>query len=158
MKSLECLDQFLSCLNARTSFLQLLKLLLETGIDQSSAKDKKMLIIVFCSLPSYNTALYLFDAYTDTTCSLCLCSLFHVVVDNDETSTKIIRHLNAQKGGRVTFIPLNRVKKPYVNYPQGSDVIPLLKKLRFSDSYSRAFEQVCNFFHVVLQYSQSLQS
>ncbi|XP_015079165.1 structural maintenance of chromosomes protein 3 [Solanum pennellii] len=69
-------------------------------------------------------------------------SLFHVVVDNDETSTKIIRHLNAQKGGRVTFIPLNRVKKPHVNYPQGSDVIPLLRKLRFSDSYCRAFEQV----------------
>ncbi|KAK4370653.1 hypothetical protein RND71_010128 [Anisodus tanguticus] len=69
-------------------------------------------------------------------------SLFHVVVDNDETSTKIIRHLNAQKGGRVTFIPLNRVKTPHVNYPQGSDVISLLKKLRFSDSYRRAFEQV----------------
>ncbi|KAM3232140.1 structural maintenance of chromosomes protein 3 [Capsicum annuum] len=69
-------------------------------------------------------------------------SLFHVVVDNDETSTKIIRHLNAQKGGRVTFIPLNRVKTPHVNYPQGSDVIPLLKKLRFSDSYRKAFEQV----------------
>ncbi|PHU14416.1 Structural maintenance of chromosomes protein 3 [Capsicum chinense] len=68
-------------------------------------------------------------------------SLFHVVVDNDETSTKIIRHLNAQKGGRVTFIPLNRVKTPHVNYPQGSDVIPLLKKLRFSDSYRKAFEQ-----------------
>ncbi|PHT46466.1 Structural maintenance of chromosomes protein 3 [Capsicum baccatum] len=72
-------------------------------------------------------------------------SLFHVVVDNDETSTKIIRHLNAQKGGRVTFIPLNRVKTPHVNYPQGSDVIPLLKKLRFSDSYRKAFEQLqCN--------------
>ncbi|MCE3049382.1 Structural maintenance of chromosomes protein 3 [Datura stramonium] len=69
-------------------------------------------------------------------------SLFHVVVDNDETSTKIIRHLNAQKGGRVTFIPLNRVKTPHVNYPQGSDVISLLKKLRFSDSYRKAFEQV----------------
>lgn len=69
-------------------------------------------------------------------------SLFHVVVDNDETSTKIIRHLNAQKGGRVTFIPLNRVKTPHVRYPQGSDVIPLLKKLRFSDSYGKAFEQV----------------
>ncbi|KAF3662094.1 Structural maintenance of chromosomes protein 3 [Capsicum annuum] len=71
-------------------------------------------------------------------------SLFHVVVDNDETSTKIIRHLNAQKGGRVTFIPLNRVKTPHVNYPQGSDVIPLLKKLRFSDSYRKAFEQLKN--------------
>ncbi|CAN4099063.1 unnamed protein product [Withania somnifera] len=69
-------------------------------------------------------------------------SLFHVVVDDDETSTKIIRHLNAQKGGRVTFIPLNRIKTPHVRYPQGSDVIPLLKKLRFSDSYSKAFEQV----------------
>ncbi|CAN4100724.1 unnamed protein product [Withania somnifera] len=42
----------------------------------------------------------------------------------------------------VTFIPLNRVKTPHVRYPQGSDVIPLLKKLRFSDSYSKAFEQV----------------
>lgn len=158
MKSLEYLDQFLSCLNVTISFLQLLKLLLETGTDQSYAKDKKLLIIVLCSLPSYNTALHLFGAYTDMTYSLCLCSLFHVVVDNDETSTKIIRHLNAQKGGRVTFIPLNRVKKPHVNYPQGSDVIPLLKKLRFSDSYCRAFEQVCNFSFIVLQYSQSLQS
>ncbi|XP_009801877.1 structural maintenance of chromosomes protein 3 [Nicotiana sylvestris] len=69
-------------------------------------------------------------------------SLFHVVVDNDETSTKIIRHLNAQKGGRVTFIPLNRVKAPHVNYPNSSDVIPLVKKLTFSDVYEKAFKQV----------------
>ncbi|KAL6972391.1 hypothetical protein U1Q18_047585 [Sarracenia purpurea var. burkii] len=33
-------------------------------------------------------------------------SLFHVVVETDEISTQIIRHLNALKGGRVTFIPL----------------------------------------------------
>nr|XP_016456094.1 PREDICTED: structural maintenance of chromosomes protein 3-like [Nicotiana tabacum] len=76
------------------------------------------------------------------TSSFCLCSLFHVVVDNDETSTKIIRHLNAQKGGRVTFIPLNRVKAPHVNYPNSSDVIPLVKKLTFSDVYEKAFKQV----------------
>ncbi|KAE8675877.1 hypothetical protein F3Y22_tig00111640pilonHSYRG00066 [Hibiscus syriacus] len=36
-------------------------------------------------------------------------SLFHVVVETDETSTQIIQHLNSLKGGRVTFIPLNRV-------------------------------------------------
>ncbi|CAI9105898.1 OLC1v1004922C1 [Oldenlandia corymbosa var. corymbosa] len=69
-------------------------------------------------------------------------SLFHVVVENDEISTQIIKHLNNQRGGRVTFIPLNRVKAPHVNYPQSSDVIPLLKKLRFSRDHAPAFAQV----------------
>nr|XP_043631457.1 structural maintenance of chromosomes protein 3 [Erigeron canadensis] len=69
-------------------------------------------------------------------------SLFHVVVENDDISTQVIRHLNAEKGGRVTFIPLNRVKAPHVNYPRSSDVIPLLKKLKFSSNYDQAFGQV----------------
>ncbi|TXG73485.1 hypothetical protein EZV62_002064 [Acer yangbiense] len=69
-------------------------------------------------------------------------SLFHVVVENDEISTQIIRHLNALKGGRVTFIPLNRVKAPRVTYPQSSDVIPLLRKLNFSPNFNPAFAQV----------------
>ncbi|PSR95439.1 Structural maintenance of chromosomes protein like [Actinidia chinensis var. chinensis] len=69
-------------------------------------------------------------------------SLFHVVVETDEVSTQIIRHLNALKGGRVTFIPLNRVKAPQITYPQSSDVIPLLKKLKFSRDYTPAFSQV----------------
>lgn len=69
-------------------------------------------------------------------------SLFHVVVEKDEISTKIIRHLNSMKGGRVTFIPLNRVKSQHVAYPQSSDVIPLLKKLNFSDKFTPAFKQV----------------
>ncbi|KAG8371091.1 hypothetical protein BUALT_Bualt13G0050800 [Buddleja alternifolia] len=69
-------------------------------------------------------------------------SLFHVVVQDDDKSTDIIRHLNAQKGGRVTFIPLNRVTAPRVTYPQSSDVIPLLKKLKFDEKYAAAFAQV----------------
>ncbi|XP_039066141.1 structural maintenance of chromosomes protein 3-like [Hibiscus syriacus] len=69
-------------------------------------------------------------------------SLFHVVVETDEISTQIIRHLNSLKGGRVTFIPLNRVKAPHVSYPQSSDVIPLLKKLNFSSKFAPAFAQV----------------
>ncbi|KAM1100408.1 hypothetical protein ACFX15_006656 [Malus domestica] len=69
-------------------------------------------------------------------------SLFHVVVENDEISTQIIRHLNSLKGGRVTFIPLNRVKAPRVTYPQNSDVVPLLKKLKFAPNYTPAFSQV----------------
>ncbi|XP_010521617.1 PREDICTED: structural maintenance of chromosomes protein 3 [Tarenaya hassleriana] len=69
-------------------------------------------------------------------------SLFHVVVENDDISTQIIRHLNSLKGGRVTFIPLNRVKAPHVNYPQSSDAIPLLKKLKFDSKFTSAFAQI----------------
>uniref|UniRef100_A0A1J3IA32 Structural maintenance of chromosomes protein n=1 Tax=Noccaea caerulescens TaxID=107243 RepID=A0A1J3IA32_NOCCA len=69
-------------------------------------------------------------------------SLFHVVVENDEISTKIIRHLNSLKGGRVTFIPLNRVKAPQVNYPQSSDAIPLLRRLKFDSKFAPALGQV----------------
>ncbi|PIA65437.1 hypothetical protein AQUCO_00100732v1 [Aquilegia coerulea] len=69
-------------------------------------------------------------------------SLFHVVVETDEISTRIIRYLNSEKGGRVTFIPLNRVKPPNVAYPHSSDVVPLVKKLKFSARHSAAFQQV----------------
>ncbi|OWM69062.1 structural maintenance of chromosomes protein 3 [Punica granatum] len=69
-------------------------------------------------------------------------SLFHVVVENDDISTQIIKHLNSLKGGRVTFIPLNRVKAPHVTYPKSSDVVPLLKRLKFSPNYTPAFAQV----------------
>lgn len=69
-------------------------------------------------------------------------SLFHVVVDTDETSTKIIRHLNSLRGGRVTFIPLNRVRAPHVNYPRSRDVVSLLEKLNFSPEFRPAVAQV----------------
>lgn len=69
-------------------------------------------------------------------------SLFHVVVENDEVSTKIIKRLTAEKGGRVTFIPLNRVKTPHIDYPNNQDVVPLLKKINFRQEYAPAFKQV----------------
>lgn len=69
-------------------------------------------------------------------------SLFHVVVETDEISTQIIRSLTQEKGGRVTFIPLNRVRTPHVEYPRNPDVVPLLKKLNFRSEYGPAFEQV----------------
>ncbi|XP_020691246.1 structural maintenance of chromosomes protein 3 [Dendrobium catenatum] len=69
-------------------------------------------------------------------------SLFHVVVATDDISSRIIRYLTSEKGGRVTFIPLNRVIVQRVNYPQSSDVVPLLKKLKFRSDCSAAFQQV----------------
>lgn len=74
------------------------------------------------------------------------------MVENDDISTQIIRHLNAQRGGRVTFIPLNRVKAPQISYPQDNDVIPLLKKLKFSNRFSKAFEQVAKLIWFLVNY------
>ena len=73
------------------------------------------------------------------------------MVENDDISTRIIQVLTREKGGRVTFIPLNRVHAPNVNVPQSSDFVPLLKKLKFRAEHRRAFEQVsfklsCYFF------------
>ncbi|KAJ0985643.1 hypothetical protein J5N97_003999 [Dioscorea zingiberensis] len=69
-------------------------------------------------------------------------SLFHVIVDNDEISTRIIRYLTAEKGGRVTFIPLNKVHVPHITYPHNPDVVPLLKRLKFKTEDALAFQQV----------------
>ncbi|XP_066163484.1 structural maintenance of chromosomes protein 3 [Oryza sativa Japonica Group] len=70
-------------------------------------------------------------------------SLFHVVVENDDISTKIIQVLTREKGGRVTFIPLNRVKVPDVSYPRSDDFVPLLERLECNKAnHRRAFEQV----------------
>jgi hypothetical protein len=65
-----------------------------------------------------------------------------VVVENDDISTKIIQILTREKGGRVTFIPLNRVKVPDLSCPQSPDFVPLLKKLKYRSDHRRAFEQV----------------
>lgn len=103
----------------------------------------EIVLVVGC-LPWYRSR---FDWYP----SFPLTSLFHVVVENDDISTQIIRHLNSLKGGRVTFIPLNRVKAPQIAYPQSSDVIPLLKKLKFSSNYAAAFSQVVSRTIIYLQ-------
>lgn len=69
-------------------------------------------------------------------------SLFHVVVETDEISTRIIRYLTSEKGGRVTFMPLNQIRAHNVHYPTGPDVVPLLKKLKYEDQFRPAFAQV----------------
>ncbi|KAK9372239.1 RecF/RecN/SMC [Lipomyces chichibuensis] len=69
-------------------------------------------------------------------------SLFHVVVDNDTTATTIMEVLNRERSGRVTFMPLNRLKPKTVNYPDNDDAIPLVRKLRYNPEHAPAIEQV----------------
>lgn len=136
------MGQLLNCWTVMRGFLPLLKLLLEIGICFTSYG------ICFVN------ALFIFLVAKSLLFGGLLCieifffwrSLFHVVVDTDETATQIIRHLNASKGGRVTFIPLNKVKPAHINCPQSDDVVPLLKKLKFQEMYTKAFSQVSILF------------
>ena len=64
------------------------------------------------------------------------------MVDNDDTVTKLLDVMNKEKSGRVTFIPLNRLKSVQVNYPKADDALPMISKLKYDRRFSMAFEQV----------------
>ncbi|KAH0562723.1 hypothetical protein GP486_002616 [Trichoglossum hirsutum] len=88
-------------------------------------------------------------------------SLFHYVVDNDETATKVLEVLQRDKLGRVTFMPLNRLKPRPVNIPKAGDAVPMIEKIQFDEAYRKAFEQVfgktiiCPNLAVAAQYARS---
>ncbi|KAK6455174.1 RecF/RecN/SMC [Scheffersomyces xylosifermentans] len=72
-------------------------------------------------------------------------SLFHVVVDNDDTASLIMKELARTKSGRVTFMPLNRIEVSPVEYPDSNDhqCIALIKKLKYNDAnVGKAITQV----------------
>ena len=69
-------------------------------------------------------------------------SLFHVVVDTDQTASKVLEVMLRERTGRVTFMPLNRLKPKNPVPPSADDAIPLLEKLRYDPAHAKAFEQV----------------
>ncbi|KAJ4352179.1 Structural maintenance of chromosomes protein 3 [Didymosphaeria variabile] len=69
-------------------------------------------------------------------------SLFHVVCDTDETAAKCISLLNKEKGGRLTFMALNRVSPRNTQIPQTADAQPLLPKLRYDPRFEKAIKHV----------------
>lgn len=88
-------------------------------------------------------------------------SLFHYVVDNDETASKVLEILQRERSGRITFMPLNRLKHKSVNVPKANDVIPIIEKINFDPMYIKAFEHVfgktviCPNLTVAAQYARS---
>ena len=65
-------------------------------------------------------------------------SLFHIVVDTDETAARILKKLNDEKGGRVTFMPLNRLKPKEHTFPDSPNAIRMLSKLQYSQQFHPA--------------------
>ncbi|KAJ8130553.1 hypothetical protein O1611_g3078 [Lasiodiplodia mahajangana] len=88
-------------------------------------------------------------------------SLFHYVVDNDETATFLVKALQKQAGGRITFMPLSRLQPKAAKLPNAQDAIPLLNKIRYNPEYERAFRQVfgttivCRDLTIGSQYAKS---
>lgn len=69
-------------------------------------------------------------------------SLFHVVVDTDATATRIVDILQKERGGRVTFMPLNRLRSRPINLPSTNDAVPLINKLTYEPEFETAIQQV----------------
>lgn len=63
--------------------------------------------------------------------------LFQIVVDNDDIAARLMKELQKANAGRVTFMPLNRLRPgPDPAYPDSVDGLPMLKKLQFKPEFS----------------------
>ncbi|RDL37443.1 Structural maintenance of chromosomes protein [Venustampulla echinocandica] len=88
-------------------------------------------------------------------------SLFHYVVDNDETATQLMDALHKQRGGRVTFMPLNQLRPKSTNLPKAADAVPLMSKITHEKRFEKAINQVfgktiiCPNLTVAAQYARS---
>lgn len=66
-------------------------------------------------------------------------SLFHIVVDSDETASRVLEAFNRDGVvGRVSFMPLNRIKAKQREYPAGGDIKPLVDVIRCDDRFRKA--------------------
>lgn len=88
-------------------------------------------------------------------------SLFHYVVDTDETATVLMDALQKQRGGRVTFMPLNQLRHKSIKLPNAADAVPIISKLNYEKKFEKAMSQVfgytivCPSLAVAAQYARS---
>lgn len=88
-------------------------------------------------------------------------SLFHIVVDNENTASILIKELFATRGGRVTFIPLDKLSlDPNIVYPANSEenqCTPLIKKIKFDPMFQHVVQHVFGKTIVVRSLAQGIQ-
>ncbi|CAM9145828.1 unnamed protein product, partial [Choristocarpus tenellus] len=72
-------------------------------------------------------------------------SLFHTIVDTDETAARLVRHLERGKRGRVTFMPLSKLSSREIRYPDSSEegAVPLIQvAIKFRPEVKTAMMQI----------------
>ena len=82
------------------------------------------------------------ENYRSVTESAAEAALFHVVVEDDNVASRIMDRLVKDKGGRLTFIPLNRISVPDIQLRPTENMQPLLPKLGYDDRFEAAFRHV----------------
>lgn len=88
-------------------------------------------------------------------------SLFHYIVDNEQTATYFMNELQRTHGGRVTFAPLSKLRPRPANLPRANDAVPLVSKIQYEPEFEAAFQQVfgrtiiCPNLTVAGQYARS---
>lgn len=70
-------------------------------------------------------------------------TLTHVVVNDDETAARLVKLLRENRAGRITFIPLNRIRPDSRPPPPSSnDSVPLLSKVNCDPRFSPVVKHV----------------
>ena len=70
-------------------------------------------------------------------------SLFYVIVDTDATAAELMKRLERDRLGRVTFLLLNQLNMPHVRYPDSPDIYPLMKAcLKYDPRLKKAIQHV----------------
>ncbi|KAK4321318.1 hypothetical protein Pmani_007859 [Petrolisthes manimaculis] len=69
--------------------------------------------------------------------------LFHHIVNSEKVATAILREMNKQElPGQVTFLPLDKLKVKDINYPNSTDMVPMIDKLQYSGQFNKAIKSV----------------
>lgn len=90
-------------------------------------------------------------------------SLFHIVVDSDQTAAELLEKKKAAGlPGKITIMPLNRLTPPSPSYPQDTNsVIPLIQCIQYDATFEPAVKQVfgkmlvCEKLQVATEFSRS---
>ncbi|EQC33662.1 hypothetical protein SDRG_08766 [Saprolegnia diclina VS20] len=86
---------------------------------------------------------------------------FHVVVDSDDVATRLMRELEKHNLGRVTFLPLNRLKVSEPStFEANDDAVLLFDKLRYPSEIKKAVlsafgkKLLCRDLDTCMQYAE----
>uniref|UniRef100_T1HEQ8 SMC hinge domain-containing protein n=1 Tax=Rhodnius prolixus TaxID=13249 RepID=T1HEQ8_RHOPR len=67
--------------------------------------------------------------------------LFQHIVDSSRTGNAILKEMNSmQLPGEVWFLPLDKINKPILQYPQDENVRPLIDVIKFSENIEKAMK------------------
>ena len=70
-------------------------------------------------------------------------ALLHVVVKDDSVASDILAAMNRERfEGRVTFMPLNRLRPDTRDLPRTDEVVPLIESLQFKAEYAKAVQEI----------------